>query len=119
MKQTLLSLTQILSSINDDPQKSLCYFTNSNKYRTNETTPPPDCKWILIHEALNHLNISNKDKQEFLIELNLIYTYNQHLCWKSHEHHFHANFECYVNCPMTCLGEIVEFLEKVIKLGDN
>lgn len=35
--------------------------------------------------------------------------------WPLHDVHFHKNFEEYVYCPYTCLNEISECLEKILK----
>lgn len=41
---------------------------------------------------------------------------NWHNCtWRLHDCHFHTNFREYVNCPQTCISEIEECLDKILK----
>lgn len=35
--------------------------------------------------------------------------------WACHDIHFHNNFRHYLACPMTCLSEIVETLDRIIQ----
>lgn len=37
---------------------------------------------------------------------------NQYQC---HDVHFHKSFEEWLNCPFTCLQEVLDFLEKICK----
>lgn len=125
MQQQLKFLQQVLEEINNDPQKSLKYFTTDNKWRNNETTPPSDCKWELIGSVLHHIEHSLEQINDCSIidpavshnldKLNILYQSHQQYCWVSHQHHFHTNFQEYINCPMTCIAEITEYLDKLTK----
>lgn len=125
MKEYLTEMISIIDQINNDPIRSLQFFTTS-LINTNITNKPPDnCKMILVREILAHLirnytqlrdnNDLQKNLDDVLVNIDNKYQHNQHICWKSHEHHFHKSFEEYVNCPVTCLCEIGEFLDKVRK----
>jgi hypothetical protein len=125
MKEYLINLSRILNEIDNDPLKSLQFFTTSLS-STNITNKPLDsCRMILITDILYNLirNLSQlndisdiqKNMDGILHNINNKYQNNQHLCWKSHEHHFHQSFEDYVNCPTTCLYEVSEFFNKLNK----
>lgn len=125
MKEYLTELISIIDQINNDPRKSLMFFTTSTANTTIQNKPIDDCKMKLITEIAWHLvqqytqlrdeNDIQKNLDELLEQIHNKYIHNQHMCWKSHEHHFHKSFEEYVNCPVTCLCEIGEFLDKVRK----
>ena len=116
MQQRIKFLLDILNQLDNDPNKS-----------TNFLNSPPtvNSKWMLLEEALHRIehNIRHSDDctqvdsyvHSILTHLNVLYQRNQHNCWISHTHHFHTCFQDYVNCPVTCLTEIAEYLSKVMK----
>lgn len=85
---------------NDIINYNLFYGPEANLHRRNLFT-------LCLNDGV--LDENNKE----LEYMNKIYLANQHLCWKSHEHHFHIAFVEYLTCPVTCLYEIVEWLEKI------
>jgi hypothetical protein len=130
MLSQLKLLVNILRDIDSNPSQSMMFYTGGSYKQhlsnPNSNPPPtPDCRWILIVEALQHIDTSNpdatrdishkEDHHEVLRKLNTGWQETQHLCWHSHDHHFHINFHQYVLCPVTCLYEIIEYIEKVIK----
>jgi hypothetical protein len=125
MKKYLTDLSIILDEIDSNPVKSLQFFTTAMA-NTNITNKPVDnCRTILITEILHNLiynktqlqdpNDIHKNTDDILRNIDNKYQKNQHFCWRSHEHHFHKTFEEYVNCPITCLCEISEYLDKLNK----
>jgi hypothetical protein len=118
MLQQIKLLCEILTNIDNDPSKCMQFYTSGGymSHRQNPATtqtPTSDCRWLLIVEALQH--IDNENYHDFLRKLNADFVETQHLCWKSHDHHFHVDFHRYVLCPVTCLYEVVEYLNKLIK----
>lgn len=85
----------------------------------------PENRWDFLCTAIHsiqHAHMRNNDceivdvqAQALLQRLENIYIFSQHLCWRSHEHHFHTCLKEYVNCPITCLPEISEYLGKIVK----
>lgn len=123
MKEYLTNISKILDEIDNNPLKSMQFFTTAVANTTIVNKPIDNCRMNLIIDILHNLvyNYSQlqntddiqKNTDEILYNINNKYQKNQHLCWYSHEHHFHKTFEEYVNCPITCLFEISEFLEKL------
>jgi hypothetical protein len=122
-------LIDILNNIDSNPQQSMQFITSGGcKYIStspSNLSPSKDCRWTLIGEILHksqHIQMSNDNCGEvdmyitdIFTKLNDVYQHSQQYCWKSHEHHFHTNFEQYVNCPVTCISEISEYLERTLK----
>ncbi len=126
MHQHLKFLVSVVNSIDNDPQKSMLFYTTALTTTTVENKPPKDIRWRLLVDSLYNFeaHLENKDiydrslersVDDILDKLNTRYQNHQHLCWKSHEHHFHTTVQDYVNCPITCLCEIGEFLDKLVK----
>lgn len=125
MRQQLSLLREFLEHIDSNPIESMKYFTSATPTTTPQNAPPAKARELLIMDSLHRIQHfimqSNdcqivddtiRDVREFLDSK---YSNYQHLCWRSHEHHFHTDFLQYVNCPVTCLAEISEFLEKLQK----
>lgn len=122
-------LTEILRDVDSNPSKSMMFFTGGSykQHLTNtnmQQTPTPDCRWVLIVEILQHIDSTYDpgkdaseriDYHEVLARLNENFVSTQGLCWRTHDHHFHIDFHRYVLCPVTCLYEIVEYLERLVK----
>jgi hypothetical protein len=125
MHQQIKELCQIIVTIDNDPVKSMSYFTGVCDTKTPLTKPLYNCRWLLITDALHRLqhqfmhsddcSYVDSHVDELFNKLNDVYQRNQHHCWQSHHHHFHRTFEEYVNCPITCLAEVSEYLSKIIK----
>ena len=125
MKEYLTDLYRMLDEIDNNPNKSLLFFTTSMPTTTLTNKPPDTCRFDLIVDIL-HSSIYNrtqlqsmddihKNTEEILRSIDNKYQKNQHFCWRSHDYHFHKSFEEYVNCPVTCLCEISEYLNKLNK----
>jgi len=125
MKKYLTDLSMILDEIDNNPSKSLMFFTTSMSTTTIANKPLDNCRFSLICDILHTIiynrtqmqNIDDihKNTDDILRNIDNKYQKNQHFCWSSHEHHFHKTFEEYVNCPITCLCEISEYLDKLNK----
>jgi hypothetical protein len=125
MHQQIKYLCQILNEIDNDPTKSMQYYTGACQTKTPLTGPLYNCRWLLIEECLHKLQhqyehnddcgVVDHHVNEIFDRINDVYQRTQHNCWRSHDHHFHKTLEEYVNCPITCLAEIQEFLEKMVK----
>lgn len=120
LQHRLQHLISVFQAVNEEPQKSLYFYTGAFPPNTRTIQPPPDIKWRLFVDSLYHFEMHQHEADikvidEVLDVLNNHYQQRQHFCWRSHEHHFHVDLEEYVNCPVTCLYEIEEFLEKLHK----
>jgi|SRR5208337_3267766 len=123
MKEYLTELSVILNDIDNNPVKSLQFFTTALVNTNIVNKPIDECRMKLITEILFHISLrqvfseeyAQKNTDKILQSISTKYTNNQNLCWLSHSHHFHSSFEEYVNCPVTCLYELVEFFEKLKK----
>lgn len=98
-----------IKDLNDDPAISMKYYTNTCPGRNITNKSEDTIKYDLLRYLFEHCH-----RPDILVELEVIYQNNQQFCWQSHSHHFHPTFEQYVNCPITCLGEIEEYLEKIV-----
>lgn len=124
MHNQLKMLAEIIESIDSGPQ-AMQFYTDACDGMTVVNKPVYNIKWLLVRDTLHrieHTIQNNNDcmQVDHCVERNLVllnerYRQNQHLCWLSHQHHFHVSLEQYVNCPVTCLYEITEFLNKLIK----
>lgn len=124
MKEQLDLVRRIINEIDNDPINSMRYYTGC-AISTQGGIPPGNCREILLTEALHKAthSVYNSDNCDFVdkhmenvqLRLNQVYQYSQHICWPSHVHHFHPTFIAWVNCPVTCLAEISEYLEKIQK----
>jgi uncharacterized protein Usg len=118
MQQNIKFLKEIFTNFDDDPKISNSFWLH------------PEHKYLRMMDVLFHsvtkfdnLDINNPFLQEevttitnqIYYELNDFYTNNQQYCWRLHDVHFHPDFAGYVNCPFTCLAEITEFLDKILK----
>ena len=125
MQQQIEFLRGILESIDNDQSKSMSFYTGAYHSTSISQRPNVDCKWRLINDILHQAEHVFRQSSDCLYvdkyvtenfkKLNDVYQHNQHLCWRLHEHHFHVTFESYINCPMTCLCEIGEYLQKLQK----
>ncbi len=125
MKEYLTNLSHILNEIDNNPVKSMMFFTTPMLTTTINNKPQDDCRWLLINNIVHNLvheltqlhdmQDVQKNTEQILYNINNKYQQNQNLCWISHSHHFHSTFEEYVNCPVTCLYEISEFIHKLNK----
>jgi len=124
MKEQIEMIRTVLDQIDNDPRQSMSFFTGSC-YTVSGTRPKANCREILLTEILHkvtHQLYQSDDCQKVdsymdpvMVKLNDIYQRCQHHCWLSHAHHFHPNFIAYVNCPITCLAEISDYLLKIQK----
>ena len=122
MQQQIKFLAEVLEEIDRNPEASVRYF---NCRLDDSATSVKDIRYVLIKDSLHKMEhhfrqdpncaIVDPHVDTILKELDRHYHNHQHLCWRSHEHHFHTSFDSYVNCPITCLCEISEFLNKLIK----
>lgn len=125
MKEYLSNLSQILNEIDNNPVRSLQFFTTPMTTTNITNKPKDDCRYILIVDIIRNLihsftQLQNEDDvqknlDQILYNINSKFQHNQQLCWPSHIHHFHSTFEDYVNCPVTCLFELSEFISKLNK----
>jgi len=125
MKEYLIETSKILNEIDNNPLKSLQFFTTTLSSTTITNKPPDNCRLTLIIDILHNLICNytqiedsvdiSKCINEILDNINSKYQQHQHFCWKSHESHFHKAFDEYVNCPVTCIYELSEFLDKLAK----
>lgn len=130
MKQHLLTLKQTIDHIDNDPVRSMRFWTTSCSNTHEGNKPPDDIRYKLVVDTLYTIEaqILNKDivqviqdpdfcrmVDEKLDRLDRFYQQHQEYTWRSHDHHFHTSFAQYVNCPITCLTEISEFLGKIVK----
>jgi hypothetical protein len=123
MKEQIDMMRRIIEEIDNNPLHSMKYYTGCTPNTTER--PPSNCRELLLVEALHRAthsvytndNCDDVDKymKPVIVRLNDAYQYSQHLCWPSHTHHFHPDFMAYVNCPITCLAEICEYLQRVQK----
>ena len=127
MHQQLKFLHDTLEVIDNDPQKTMQFYTGCciAKPNINNNPPPSNIRWLLIEDILhkvqhfglqtnNEITVS-KSVDDIFYKLNDIYQRTQHYCWDSHVHHFHTSFRDYINCPVTCITEIVEYIDKITK----
>jgi hypothetical protein len=127
MHQHIKLLSEIIGNIDNDPMRSLAFYTGTLPDYCHQLHPPKDCKWVLMVDTLCHIE-KHRDSaaneyeknieytvRQILDKLNSKYQQHQNLCWESHKHHFHTTIEEYVNCPVTCLTEISEFLDRLVK----
>ena len=123
MKQHLKDLSALLNDINNNPQNSMKFFTGPCK-NNEKSKPRDDIKYILIRDILENVEFIQNNRQQadyseriskILQDIDRKYQQTQNLCWRSHDHHFHATFKDYVNCPVTCLAELSEYFEKLHK----
>lgn len=125
MQQQIKLLRDILDKINNDASTSMQYYTGPCLTKTPMTGPVYNVKWLLIEDILHKTqhgiersddcSVVDKHVEDIFNNLNHIYTRTQQHCWPSHAHHFHTSFREYVNCPITCLPEISEYLDKITK----
>ena len=119
MRQNLLQLKEILGYFNNDVKVSNDFY---GRHGTNVVIE--DSKFEVIYKTLAEIEQSNNPNlsQEELAKnvrvigdkLNHLYSSNQHFTWPSHSVHFHVDIVAWINCPMTCLYEIEEFVGKVL-----
>lgn len=123
-QEQLKLLCEILTEIDSQPVRSMAYITNATKTTAIHNKPPDDIRWLLLrdilHKSFMSFALSEEDQNQaperaykLLAFIDQKYQQNQQLCWQSHSHHFHESFEKYVNCPVTCLWELVEFISKI------
>jgi hypothetical protein len=125
MHQQIKDLQEIINQIDNDPTKSMQYFTGACLTKTPLTKTVYNCRWLLIEECLHKIqhmleqsddcSIVDSHVNEIFDKLNDVYQKTQYNCWRSHDHHFHKTIEEYVNCPVTCLAEVGEFLGLMLK----
>lgn len=108
MTKEILWAIDKIKDINNDPQTSMQYYTNDCSNRHIGSHAPDDIRYRLLCYLFEQTH-----RVDIIVELGALYTNNQHYCWPSHAHHFHPTFEQYVNCPITCLAEIEEYLESM------
>lgn len=123
MQEHLKLLVEILDELDSNPQKTMRFVTQAVGTTTISNKPPDDIRYQLIRDIsfkFAYHNMYAGDEQltmqyvdDFMLKIGNKYINNQHLCWRAHDHHFHKSFEEYVNCPITCLCEIGEFLNKL------
>lgn len=124
MKEQIDLLRHILNEIDSDPIQSMQYYTGCCLTKDGKT-PPGNCRELLLTEALHRATHSiyksddcatvDKYATNVALRLNQVYQHNQQHCWPLHTHHFHPNFIAWVNCPVTCIAEISEYLDKIQK----
>jgi hypothetical protein len=118
MQKQLSILHKILTKVDENVEISKSFYENTIG----------KSKFSLIKESLHQIEHDvcghgdcveiNSNRDKLLVSLNARYHQNQHrYCWPSHMSHFHMTLEQWINCPMTCIAEINEFIEKIIK-GD-
>lgn len=118
MQQELIKLLNILERMDNDPLTCVAFYQElkekNAKYEIIQKTV-----FEVMHDMYMYDAIETGIKTRQLLErINLRYSYSNHnFCWKSHETHFHMTFCDWINCPMTCIAEIREFFEKLVK-GD-
>jgi hypothetical protein len=109
MKHNLSFIFDALTSVDNDPAKSMHFWNN------------PSDKIKLFGDILMHSVVGQDHLQGFEAEQRareIIKWIDQHYdaqAWPLHDVHFHTNFEQYINCPFTCLNEITSNIEKMIK----
>lgn len=120
MQKQLEKLRELLQAADNNIEISKCFYESNN----NKTAKKYELIESWIHDIFHHTTaiqdcIDIKIKTEaFMDRLNLNYFEKQHkYCWQSHMCHFHMALRDWINCPMTCLAEIDEFCEKLLK-GD-
>ncbi len=133
MYQQLKHLADIIENIDSDPQRSMLFYTTSVTTTNVKNKPPDGVRWHLIVDTLYQIESMSKFHRDYrdidihlrddisrsvdniLEQLNNKYHNHQYLCWQSHSHHFHVTVQEYINCPVTCLFEVSEFINKLIK----
>jgi len=124
MQEQLNLLIETLESVDNDPKKSLRFFTTAMPTTNITNVPPPDCRYQLIVDILYSMcfnihqgddGLARQNVDDIMLKLSEEYQSNQHHCWQAHSHHFHTTLSEYINCPVTCLYEIIEYLHKVRK----
>jgi hypothetical protein len=125
MHQQLKFLCQTIRDIDNDPVQSLSYYTGATVNPAICLKAYDDVRWELIketlHKAEHYVQRNNQCHEvDHLVDKNLE-SFNQHyqnhqdLCWPCHQGHFHVTIQEYVNCPTTCLCEIEEFVQKLMR----
>lgn len=125
MEQQLHFLRDCLEELDNNPHETMKYYTFNCRNTNNSNIPTSDCRWLLIQELLHkaqHIYENNNDcgtvdfhVTDLFSRIEILYQTTQHLCWTSHSHHFHPSFRDYINCPVTCITEICEYLKKILK----
>jgi hypothetical protein len=116
-------LVSTIDDIDNNPIDSMKFYNGPLPQSHINQKTKDDAKGLLIghilHDYEHHIQntqdcgIVDPQVTQILSKLNIFYLNHQHLCWPSHSHHFHTNFGEYLNCPITCLAEISEFLKKL------
>lgn len=115
MQKQLQELQRILRFLENDINSTMKFyeFKSGDKYSFF-------CD--ILHQTLHDtekgqpcLYIDEKTKQT-LTYLNSRYMNSQRdYCYQSHMCHFHMSLKDWVNCPMTCISELEEFVGKILK----
>lgn len=113
IQKELAVLINLLSNMDNDPEISL-YF---HIYEKKKSSIIDKCLHKTRHIVNNNENCVIVDINIHKIKDIINERFNQYhnLQWPSHLSHFHTNFKSYVSCPVTCLYEVIEFLEKLEK----
>jgi hypothetical protein len=111
MQHHIVYLRDTLHSLDQNVQATLDFFKR------------PEIKMQHVREILKtsaHYKDCIEDEQSCITKTNEILEFINsknwhHHCWQLHDCHFHINFETFVACPFTCLSEIEEVLNKILK----
>lgn len=118
MQKELTKLLDVLQRMDDDPKTCMMFYTElQNKNAKFEIIQQTIMQ--IISDMHHYDPVECKTKSNAIIDrMNYRYFHNQHIyCWQSHISHFHMSFQNWINCPHTCITEIKEFVEKLLK-GD-
>lgn len=118
-------LKELIDKMDESPIQSMQFWTTPTSTTNKTNVPPANIKEVFIRDCIHkvqHIYLADNNCEYvdstlsgISEKLNELYSRSQHFCWRSHEHHFHPGFFEYVNCPITCLAEISEFLSKLTK----
>lgn len=117
MQKEVKKLLELVKNMDSDASISehfVCLIEKDSKFQSLQSILHQ-----IVHEMYGYDCIeSGIETKKIMEKLNYRYFHNQHrYCWHSHMSHFHMSLRDWINCPMTCLTEIQEFLEKII-IGD-
>lgn len=73
----------------------------------------------ILRSSVRQLFPNSKSIEDLYSRYDMVYNRMVDLHWDNqyqcHDVHFHKTFEEWLNCPFTCLQEILDFLEKICK----
>jgi|SRR5215831_2829837 len=119
MENELKQLSVVLTNMDNDPRTCLMFFRDlpdrDAKYNIFENT----VKQVLTQNYQHYDSVEiNVESEKFMDRLNYRFFHSQKdYCWQSHMCHFHMNIRSWINCPQTCIAEIKDFVDKLLK-GD-